>query len=350
MSIHNSKGLDFPIVFVPLTDYEIRRSGNVATEIVHDWSTGVAGLKVNWITEPNYLKLKYGTSSRVTDEPVLEDEEKRVLYVAATRAKKEIFFCCLENGSGKEVLEMLSNLFPFLPVTEEESASALQQIAAVKPEYQPLQPVLDQWEKLKEVSLLRAEALVDSVTSEAEKLEPGEVEIEEIAARAKLAGGTLVGLLCHGVLERWDFQSAAERSEIEILRLLHLEKSKYSRNFSRNQIDRAAAASAEILLAFVNSEASKWLRSVEIVGREVPIVYFDRESRKILSGKIDLLVKEEENYVIVDYKTDRELTDPMLKRYAEQMRLYGVALSESTGMKEITKKLLLVRTGEIIDV
>jgi ATP-dependent helicase/nuclease subunit A len=349
MSIHNSKGLDFPIVFVPLTDYEIRRSGNVATEIVHDWSTGAAGLKVNWITEPNYLRLKYGTSTRVTDEPVLEDEEKRVLYVAATRAKKEIFFCCLENGSGKEVLEMLANLFPFLPVTEEESASALQQISAAKPEYRPLQPVLDQWEKLKEVSLLRAEPLVDSVTSEAEKLEPGEVEVAEIAARAKLAGGTLVGLLCHGVLERWDFQGAAEMSETEILRLLHVEKSKYSRNFSSNQIEGAAETSAEILLAFVDSEASKWLNSVEIVGREVPIVYFDRESRKILSGKIDLLVREDEKYCIVDYKTDRELSDSMRKRYAEQMRLYGVALSESTGMKEISRKLLLVRTGEIID-
>ncbi|MGH9856747.1 MAG: PD-(D/E)XK nuclease family protein, partial [Acidobacteriota bacterium] len=109
------------------------------------------------------------------------------------------------------------------------------------------------------------------------------------------------------------------------------------------------------LQSFVDSESARWLSSAVIVGREVPIVYFDPESRKILSGKIDLLVKEGNGYCIVDYKTDRELTDSMQKRYAQQMRLYMQALSESmhpTGGidLEISSKLLLIRTGEIINV
>ena len=144
MSIHNSKGLDFPIVFVPLTDYEIRNSAFAFTEIVHDWATGTAGLKINGVTESNYLKLKYGASNVSAAEPELEDEEKRVLYVAATRAKQELYFCCLNNGGGKDILQLLQNMFPLLPVSEEASSSSLQQVTRDAPTYLPLQPVLEQ--------------------------------------------------------------------------------------------------------------------------------------------------------------------------------------------------------------
>jgi len=351
MSIHNSKGLDFPIVFVPLTDYETRHSAYIPTEIVHDWSTGIAGLKINNVTEANYLNLKYGPSARIPTQPVLEDEEKRVLYVAATRAKKEIYFCCLENGSGKEVLHLLEQMFPLLQPREVASSSSFQEASADSPNYEPLQSVLDQWTKVRDVSFLRSGAVADSVTSEAEKFEPRDEDLAMIAARAKRSGGTLVGLLCHGVLERLDFQGSDDPDH-----LLAIEKGKYSRNFSRQQIDRAAQAAAEILRGFSDSDAFRWLGTAEIIGREVPIVYFDRESRRILSGKIDLLAKEGEKYFIVDYKTDRELTDSMRKRYAEQMRLYSLALAESitvardTHPPVIQSRLLMVRTGEMIDV
>jgi ATP-dependent helicase/nuclease subunit A len=344
MSIHNSKGLDFPIVFVPLTDYEIRHSGATATEIVHDWSTGVAGLKVNWVTEANFLRLKYGVNGQSTEAPVLEDEERRVLYVAATRAKEQIFFCCLEKGSGKDVLEMLHGLCPFLPVIEEASDSSLEQISvAAESSYESLGGVLAGWMKVQDAVSDRAGVLVDSVTSEAEKLEPAEEEISQIIARAKQAGGTLVGLLCHGALERWNFQEAADLD-----RFLQIEKGKYSRNFSRNQIESAAEASREILWKFARSQAARWLSEVEVVGKEVPIVYFDRPSRKILSGKIDLLVKDGEQHYLLDYKTDRSLTDAMRKRYAEQMRLYMLALSESLP-GPLSSRLLLIRSADIID-
>ena len=137
--------------------------------------------------------------------------------------------------------------------------------------------------------------------------------------------------------------------------LLQIEKGKYSRHFSKRQIDRAAEASSEIMRSFVTSDAAKWLIDVEIVGREVPILYFDRKSRKVLSGKIDLLVKDGEKHCIVDYKTDQSLTDVMRKRYAEQMRLYRLALAESLAGRDarppnMISRLLLVRTGEMIEI
>jgi ATP-dependent exoDNAse (exonuclease V) beta subunit len=346
MSIHNSKGLDFPIVFVPLTDYEIRRSGYAFTEIVHDWASGMAGLKINGVTEANYLRLKYGPSAELPDQPLLEDEEKRVLYVAATRAKQEIYFCCLDNGSGKEILELLQNMFPLMPMTEVASESALQPVVAVPPEYEPFEPILDQWKTIEAAGMLRSGVAIGSVTVEAEKLVPGEEELAVIAARAKRSGGTLVGLLCHGVLERWDFSNQSD----SIDHLLKVEAGKYSRNFSRNQIQRAADEASQILHQFVDSDAAKWLSAVEILGRELPIVYFDQSSKKILTGKIDLLVREGQDHYIVDYKTDREISDTMRQRYAEQMRMYALALSDSIPANSLSARLILIRTGQILDI
>jgi ATP-dependent exoDNAse (exonuclease V) beta subunit len=310
--------------------------------LVHDWATGLSGLKVNGVTEANYLKLKYG-GPPITEEPVLEDEEKRVLYVAATRAKKEIFFTCLENGSGKEVLQLLQAMFPFLQTKEEASSSAFDLIEPVLPEYESLESVLQKWKTIEDIASLRSGVTVDSVTLEAEKLEPGDAELSEIAARAKQSGGTLVGLLCHGALEKWNFEQPDDLNH-----LLRIEKGKYARNFSKDQIDRAAAASGEILKTFVRSKAAEWLKSVEIVGREIPVSYFDRVTRKVLSGKIDLLVKEGGQHVIVDYKTDHEISDSMRKRYAEQMRIYAQALAESVA-NPIACKLLLLRTSQLIE-
>lgn len=347
MSIHNSKGLDFPIVIVPLTDYEIRSNSFAFTEIVHDWSTGASGLKINGITDANYLKLKYGRGTPEPEGIDLSDEEKRVLYVAATRAKQELYFCCLENGSGKEIFQLLTNLYPFLQMKEEASSSVLQQTSQPEKNYEPLQPVLQQWNKLQESRTETAGLLVSSVTAEAEKLEPGDAELAVIACLAKRSGSTLVGLLCHGILENLDYNQPGNLDH-----LLRVEKGKYSRNFSSRQIDRAASASADVLRGFIDSEAARWLRSVEIVGREIPIVYIDPESRRILSGKIDLLVKEGNDYCIIDYKTDQHLPESMRKRYAEQMRLYRQALAESIAcpVTAIASKLLLLRTGERIDV
>ena len=352
MSIHNSKGLDFPIVFVPLTDYEIRSAGYRPTEIIHNWASDVSGLKINNITEANYLKLKYTEAPDLDDEIGMETEEKRVLYVAATRAKKEIFFCCLENGGGKEILQLLKNKFPFVELKEVASNSALEQTTGRPAEYQPFAPLLERWTQVREASQ-KTGLVLDSVTAEAERLEPGQEELAIIAARAKRSGGTLVGLLCHGALEKWDFaKTDPSKRSAELHQLLQVETGKYSRNFSKRQINHAAEESRRILGSFLDSPAARWLSEVDVVGRELPIVSFDVAAGKILSGKIDLLVKEQDRYCIIDYKTDHEISETMLRRYTQQMRMYAATLEESlsANSNSISRKLILVRNGEVIEV
>src|SRR5262249_31214380 len=67
LSIHKAKGLDFPVVFVPLTDYAsvIWRD---RFEVIHDWETDQAGIRLNIITESKYLRLKHGTDGEAAVE------------------------------------------------------------------------------------------------------------------------------------------------------------------------------------------------------------------------------------------------------------------------------------------
>ena len=92
MSIHRAKGLDFPILFLPLTDHGFAMWRN--SDVLHDWKSNTVGLKVQGFTEANYLRLKYLHPDQEDHGDgvlaKLEEEERRVLYVAATRAKKAI--------------------------------------------------------------------------------------------------------------------------------------------------------------------------------------------------------------------------------------------------------------------
>lgn len=346
MSIHNSKGLDFPIVFVPLTDYDVRQAGAAFTDIVHRWSTDTTGLKIMGITESNYLRLRYDQPVLFTgEEPVdLDLEERRVLYVASTRAKREVYFCCLDGAGGKSILNLLRKVDINVEVLDEaSSASSKTEGASKSSTFEAFGPVLETWRKVQAAGAVRGIPRVAGITAEAEKQAPGEAEWNYIQAEAKRSGGTLTGLLCHAALEKWD-----RRNPEEIADLIALEKQKYIRGFSVKQVESAVQKAKEMLQQFLLSPAGEWFRTVEIVGREVPLTYFDRSQTRILSGKIDLLAREQNRYWLVDYKTDTTLSDVMRRRYSEQMRLYKEAL-KSILSGDISPRLLLIHSCKIVD-
>src|SRR5664279_4231838 len=67
------------------------------------------------------------------------------------------------------------------------------------------------------------------------------------------------------------------------------------------------------------------------IGRETPIL-FDYEGL-LVRGAIDLWFEEGSELVLVDYKTDRSISDERLGRYSTQLRLYAVALSRAFGRR-----------------
>lgn len=88
MSIHKSKGLEFPIVFVAGMGKKFNTQDTKGSVLLHpDWGAGVDLIDLKRRTKtPTFLK------KMIREETILENlaEEMRILYVALTRAKEKL--------------------------------------------------------------------------------------------------------------------------------------------------------------------------------------------------------------------------------------------------------------------
>ena len=88
MSIHKSKGLEFPIVFVAGMGKKFNTQDTKGSVLLHpDWGAGVDLIDLKRRTKtPTFLK------KMIREETALENlaEEMRILYVALTRAKEKL--------------------------------------------------------------------------------------------------------------------------------------------------------------------------------------------------------------------------------------------------------------------
>jgi ATP-dependent helicase/nuclease subunit A len=70
---------------------------------------------------------------------------------------------------------------------------------------------------------------------------------------------------------------------------------------------------------------------------------------KIMEGKIDLLFEEDEEWVIVDYKTDEvsgEALEQRFQSYREQGIWYAKAVQKATGGQVKEMVFFFIRAGE----
>ena len=63
--------------------------------------------------------------------------------------------------------------------------------------------------------------------------------------------------------------------------------------------------------------------------RETPVTWRS-EAGALIEGIVDLAYADEEGFVVVDFKTDREL-DGALERYQRQVSIYAAAIAAATG-------------------
>ena len=352
LSIHKAKGLDFPVVFVPLTDHG---TGGFArrTAVLYDWQTGTTGIKVNGFTEDNYLHLRYKAAPpRIVGDALLteiEDEERRVLYVAATRARKRMYFCYVENAAqrkdstqGAVLFEFLKTLHPLVVERQENSSpwfpeTPLQDALEQK---QSFQETMVDWQRIQTARTVPHHPQLRPITAEAAELRLSwEPEVESSNDPLSL----LTGLLCHGVLETIDY-AAPENFKDQ----LDVEAGKLNEGYSLVDIERAKSEANQILESFLNTSTASWLASLEILGREVPATVFDRETNSVLSGKIDLIARENGACLLLDFKTNKSLSEEDRLVYKKQLALYARAVAPLLPAPPALK-LCLLRSGEIID-
>jgi ATP-dependent helicase/nuclease subunit A len=363
LSIHKSKGLEFPVVVLAGSHTVPNQGGDRESCVLQDWSTGLAGLRVGrwWSLPAVYIAEKARRRER--------EEQKRVLYVAMTRAREHLTISCAATDKPPRAsyLGLLTEtLADGIGGMEDRLIRAGAGAIELHPADESLQPPVParpnesaapavDWPAYAATWAVRAERM----TAARERplflsptlLKQREAELTEaIFEKEKLALTELplrIGELAHRFLEYWDFGRAPEGFEAEVAPFLDRWVA------GRWKANRAEIESElrEILGAFFPSPAYRELAAARILGREVPLL-LQWEDAAVMEGVIDLLYEKDGRIFIADYKSDRVERDEVadaVSRYHHQVAVYSEAVRRTLNKDVAGFKLVFLRLGESVE-
>lgn len=409
MSIHKSKGLEFPVVFLCGMAKQFNMTDlNKAPMLLHQ-DLGLGPKYINYEEGEAYTTLAR-EAIRVKSKLELISEEMRVLYVALTRAKEKLFITGLEKDYAKSIekKELIVSSYKELGASGKINRSIIQKhmsfLSWIEFVYLARKKELDGGLKLESHSKQEVLKLVadkeeehkldlDEYLSKVDKNEmqdiknkleweyshkkiPGniltkssvskikdmklnldeyneaEYNVPEFLKEEKELTGAEKGTLMHLLLQKLD-----ERLDYDYDRLnefiMDLEKKGIISEKERNCVD------IQKILLFTQSDIWKELKTAKEVYKErpfyinVPIsdVYDEAFDDDILvQGIIDLYyINKNDEIVLVDYKTDKVKNLSELKnKYSEQLLLYKGALERALGRKVAHVYIYSVYWGETI--
>ena len=400
MSIHKSKGLEFPVCFVSGLSKRFNRQDSVAP-VLMDMDLGLA---IDWVDPTARIRhttLKKNVLARKLNADSM-GEELRVLYVALTRAEEKLILTgtCKEDKLPQE--DAVQGAYGYSALRLQEASSYYD---LVLPAWQSVGRRLQicTQEELLQAELVRAslgynsrQKLFEEAGKEPEAAELALCErLQKPYAHENLAGlfvkttvselkkegmqeeaaeglelfpeeevvpylpqfvreqeetvsGTTRGSAYHRLLEIFPFERQ-ETWTAEKIRTV-IEEYKADRRLSE---EYAAAINVYKIRAFLQTplaaRMAKAARSNRL-HREQPFVLglsanrlntdFPEDETVLIQGIIDVYLEEEDGIVLADYKTDL-VKDPkeLILRYRVQLDYYEEALVRLTG-KCVKEKLI----------
>jgi ATP-dependent helicase/nuclease subunit A len=344
MTVHGSKGLEFPWVFVPHLG-RVPREPN--RELFVDAVDGEMRL---WLAPPedptSRSAAKLASTWATIAAPVLgaerlaiEAEERRLMYVALTRARERLFLA-VPPGSQPEgqMPSWAAVLEPALGL-DLDGQSDVGVIAGTKVAVR----ISRIWDETPQ-----APSLGDSmagVTAQAPVVAPA-LDLERVGLGVAAGGiadykycpyryflGRELGLPAHiGIGTADTAGDAAERGTLVHRALEYVD-------FATGEVPEAILDSAGPLRDFVTSAVQRVCASAvgalaqslppERVHREMPF-RLRLEHGTTISGVVDLALEKDEGVVIVEYKSGRK-SPGTSELHATQTRIYATALEKALG-------------------
>ncbi|MGI6403143.1 MAG: helicase-exonuclease AddAB subunit AddA [Oscillospiraceae bacterium] len=386
MSVHRSKGLEFPIVILADTAKGFNRTDlNQNYQLHSEYGFACARRDPETMRQFSTLPMQAIKLERIRD---LLGEELRILYVALTRAKEKLIItgyvgknlarkleglveevvdgrlnpraleeasCPLDwilaallhhpDGKGLRELAGCSQLLP----QEDDNAWQIQIIPAGKQtvsqeKTQPprlAQPDLDYLSLLQQRAAwrypyeLQTKIPTKLAVSQVSQREEGKMRFRSRPRFLEAKGLTPAerGSALHQFMQFADYHKARVNLEEEIARMA---RQRYLTASQTESLDRKAlAAFFQGPLArriFAADQVWRELRFLGEYGKDVlgERLEMDDDAKITLQGVADCVFVEKGKAVIVDYKTDRVKTpEELLERYALQLQLYRRILSQA---------------------
>lgn len=345
MTVHKSKGLQFPVVI--LADLSKKDTGRPSKDgHVFSWQHNMHGLRVGKIRDINlsFLEEEQKKHGRC--------EEIRVLYVGLTRAEEclvlvadnrknasqlsQAFVNCGLFPDGENLKEVLSHSEVSVPVNYLPYRDPEEFIfrSTQKKQKVLLGPSASEWKKAFSARQAQYEQMLGEKT-----MAPSELSGNVLLSEEQRIGAE-VGTVCHRALElligrkESDPQKAVSQAALSCAMPLREE------------------AAAEVVLPFTQSELFKQILSCEVLAYEMPFS-FVQENGGITSGVIDLLLKRADGSVwAIDYKTDRVHPGgegKILEKYRPQLAVYSQAAQKLFPKQKVICSVVLLRTFAALD-
>ncbi len=394
MSIHKSKGLEFPVVFLADTAHEFNKNDLRAPVLIHP-QLGLGCKRTDLSRGLEYPTLaRRAIASRLGAE--LLSEEMRVLYVALTRAKERLYLSCTSKDPAElfdklsknlsapmspEILSAMPSMAQWLLSTallESGGLLRLQVVAAQQealpaPETGVLAPMsaVDPAERSDLArrlsfcyphaqaaflpSKLTATALPQPHSDEdGQALVPAPAlrlfRLPDFLAQERPVTGAEAGSASHVVLQFINYEKTASLAEIQ---------DEITRIHALGQLTgrQAKAVDPRTILSFFQSPTGQRIRATNRVYREQRFSILCPGSRffpeggeepVLLQGVVDCCFEEEGQLVVLDYKTDF-VTEASLgekaERYRAQLLAYAHAMEKVLGLPVSSCILYFLRAG-----
>jgi len=377
MTVHKAKGLEFPLTVIADAAYEHR--GGAGKTLLHPELGLLLDLK-----DGDFHPAAWQLSSRLADE--LDDaEDRRLLYVAATRAKEKLLISGhvkpKKDGSltlngwlerfgavvGLDEIKMDGEMstpraFPaklggisltLYPVSS-ATASDAPELAPVSTDSPlPAEAPQGYFAKGLGVKVDLLEPLAPSIPAADEKTRAREADPPQriwrvvSTARRPRAPAWVVGKLVHECLHRWRFPAEVQRGFPDdgfdaFLRPFAIES-------GLTDPAEIHAAVQESRLLLERLRAHPLFAELDTAERHHEVRYDLPEGR----GVIDLLYRTPEGWFIIDFKTDEVRSDEEARsiisreRYDLQVARYAEAIATQLGFQAKTRLIFLNVNGAI---
>ena len=398
LTLHRSKGLEFPFVFIAETSVKFKFD----SKPVMCSSDG----RIGYVLYDPAIYRKYKTFQQVIlsdeEERDTRSEEMRLLYVGLTRAQQQLFInlkcgekamkrvgtiiesCMLHNGdtdeivseaksfsdwlwaalissgSFNEIAEQLEIDMSALPFTAKSSDKKLfeceyvKDITAeetgedeiseeIKPDEKMIEAMKDiiAFEYDRTLSVTPAKLSVTQITK---KLKENDETFDFKLKRPKFKStstklrGAERGTAIHTFFQYCDFDSARTDTEKEIQAVTDKGYISKAEADSISKGNVKAFFEGELYKRICNADKyereKKFMVAVSELDMKDDVLDKLKRSDGMIKGIIDLLFYENDEIIIVDYKSDRGVSlDRLRERYTMQLRLYKAAIELTTGKR-----------------
>lgn len=347
-TIHKAKGLEYPIVVLVGGARESRGGGRGTVRPIVDRARRRLAVRLKAeLPGGDACDLEPREYTRLSEREKLMEasEERRLLYVAATRARDHLVLSCFgkpRNKDGEPAAGvLLAGIADALPAPGElpaAEAAVVDGVLVLPPgegaKHRAPASRLDLAGLLRRREVWRAEREVllehagrPAPATSASDLEHVDDEVSETGSGAPpgRARALALGTAVHRVMELCDLGDDSSLPALAAAVVAELGRPE----LEAPVLERARAC-------WGSAPARAAAASLE-VHRELPVgVLIDGA---VVVGAVDLLYRDGDAWVVVDYKTDR-LADPdvLRARYTPQGAAYAVAVEAATGepVREVT--------------